>query len=82
MTKKEFKMKKRLTTEDITATDGPMNAVAKDDAMYYLGYGAKEELTVDEGRALRAKKNKIVTSSKKMERKVSREATRLANRLE
>jgi hypothetical protein len=75
-------MKKRLTTEDIIATDGPMNAVAKDDAMYYLGLETKEELTVDEGRALRAKKNKIVTASKKMERKVSREVTRRANRLE
>jgi hypothetical protein len=59
-----------------------MNAVAKDDAMYYLGLETKEELTVDEGRALRAKKNKIVTASKKMERKVSREVTRRANRLE
>jgi hypothetical protein len=75
-------MKKRLSAEDLTANDGPMNSVAKDDALYYLGLENKEELTVDEGRALRAKKNKIVTASKKMERKVSREVTRRANRLE
>jgi hypothetical protein len=75
-------MKKRLTAEELIATDGPMNAVALEDARYYLGFETKSELTVDEGRRLRAKKNKIVNSSKKMERKASRELTRRSDRLE
>jgi len=75
-------MKKRLTVEELIATDGPMNSVALEDAMYYLGLETNSELTVDEGRKLRAKKNKIVNSSKKMERKASRELTRRSDRLE
>jgi hypothetical protein len=75
-------MKKRLTAEELIATDGPMNSVALEDARYYLGLESKRELTVDEGRKLRAKKNKIVNSSKKMERKSSRELTRRSDRLE
>lgn len=59
-----------------------MNAVALDDARAYLGLAGKTHLTVEEERLLRAKKRKIVTSSKKLERRVSREVTRRANRLE
>jgi len=75
-------MKKRLNEEDLTATEGPMNAVAIDDARYYLGLQNQIELTAIQERQLRAKKRKIVTSTKKMERRVSREVTRRANRLD
>lgn len=75
-------MKKRLTDEDLTETYGPMNAVARDDAAAYLGLENRDILTQEEHRQLRAKKKKIVTSSKKLERRVDRELTRRANRLE
>jgi hypothetical protein len=75
-------MKKRLKNEELTATEGPMNSVALDDAAAYLGIDDQDELTIDQARQLRAKKRKIVTSSKKMERRVSREVTRQVNRLE
>jgi hypothetical protein len=75
-------MKKRLKNEELTATEGPMNSVALDDAAAYLGIDDQDELTIDQARQLRAKKRKIVTSSKKMERRVSREVTRQVDRLE
>jgi|TARA_R110000850_G_C9882076_1_gene458059 hypothetical protein len=75
-------MKKRLKNEELTATEGPMNSVALDDAAAYLGINDQDELTIDQARQLRAKKRKIVTSSKKMERRVSREVTRQVDRLE
>jgi hypothetical protein len=59
-----------------------MNSVALDDAAAYLGIDDQDELTIDQARQLRAKKRKIVTSSKKMERRVSREVTRQVDRLE
>ena len=75
-------MKKKLDTEDLIVTEGPMNAVALEDAKCYLGMETQTELTHIEEKVLRAKKKQIVTSSKKMERKVSREAYRQADRLE
>lgn len=74
-------MKKRLTDEDLTETYGPMNAVAQDDAKAYLGLEDRAHLTPIEERQLRAKKRKIVTSSKKLERRIDRELTRRADRL-
>lgn len=59
-----------------------MNAVALDDARAYLGFQNRTQLTIDEERQLRAKKQKIVTSSKKMERRVSREVMRRLDRLD
>ncbi len=59
-----------------------MNAVALDDACAYLGIVNKSDLTVDQERHLRAKKSKIVTASKKMERRVSRVLTRRANQVD
>ena len=73
-------MKKKIEIEQLTNTDGPMNAVALEDARTYLGLDGKEELTIDEFRALRAKKKKIITSTKKMDRKISREAIRTSKR--
>lgn len=74
-------MKKRLDPEELTETSGPMNAVAMDDAKCYLGLENRTELTPVEEKVLRAKKKKIVTSTKKMERRFSREVTRRADRL-
>ncbi len=59
-----------------------MNAVAIDDARAYLGLEDQARLTPIEERQLRAKKKKIVTSSKKMERRIDRELTRHADRLD
>jgi hypothetical protein len=58
-----------------------MNAVAQDDAKVYLGLEDRAYLTPIEERQLRAKKRKIVTSSKKLERRIDRELTRRADRL-
>jgi predicted lipase len=75
-------MRKKLDDEELTETNGPMNAVAQDDARAYLGLDNRSELTPVEQRMLRAKKKKIVTSSKKLDRQIDRELTRRANRLE
>lgn len=75
-------MKKRLEMDEIVATEGPMNAVALEDARVYLGLENRTYLTPEEEQALRAKKKKIVTASKKMDRRIDRELTRCADRLE
>ena len=75
-------MEKRLQTEELIATEGPMNSVALEDAAAYLGINSQEEITIEQARQLRAKKRKIITASKKMGRRVSREVTRQSNRLE
>ena len=80
--RKEVKMKKRLEPEDLIETEGPMNAVALDDACAYMGIPDRSDLTVDQERHLRAKKSKIITASKKMERRVSKLLTRHADRLD
>lgn len=59
-----------------------MNAVAMDDAKAYLGLENRTNLTPVEEKHLRAKKKKIVTSSKKMERRFDRELTKRADRLD
>jgi hypothetical protein len=58
-----------------------MNAVAMDDALAYLGMEDRELLTPIEERQARAKKRKIVTSSKKMERRMSRTLMRRVDSL-
>lgn len=74
-------MKKRLENQELTATEGPMNAVALDDAMVYLGLDNTEGLTEVQEKTLRAKKKKIVKSSKKQDRRVSRELQRRSEQL-
>lgn len=59
-----------------------MNAVAQDDAMVYLGLDNRTYLTPIEEKALRAKKKKIVKSSKKLDRRIDRELTRRSDRLD
>jgi hypothetical protein len=73
-------MIKRLNPEFLADTDGPMNSVALEDARNYLHLD-NAELTILEEKALRARKRKIVTSSKKQDRKYSRELTRRAEQL-
>jgi hypothetical protein len=75
-------MKKRLEIDEILATEGPMNSVALSDAKVWLGLDGRTQLTPEEERLLRAKKKKIVTSSKKLDRRVDRELTRRADRLD
>ncbi len=72
-------MKKRLDLEELIQTEGPMNAVALDDARTYLGLENRVELTPVEEKLVRAKKKKIITASKKLERRANRELTRRAN---
>lgn len=74
-------MRKKLDNESLTEVEGPMNAVALDDALVYLDLHDKTHLDPLEEKAVRAKKKKIVTSSKKMDRRVSREITRRADQL-
>lgn len=69
-------MKKKLEIEDLTVTEGPMNAVALETARAYLGLQHKEYLTPEEERSVRAKKKKIVVATKKMDRRVDREISR------
>lgn len=59
-----------------------MNAVALDDARAYLGLTGQEILTQEQQRQLRAKKKKIITASKKLERRIDRVITRHSDRLE
>jgi hypothetical protein len=73
-------MKKRLNPEFLADISGPMNSVALDDARNYLGF-VNQELTPIEEEVLRAKKRKIVTSSKKLDRKYNRELTRQASQI-
>ena len=75
-------MKKRIDMEQMTETTGPMNPVALDDAITYLGFEGKTTLTPVEEKLVRAKKKKIVKSSKKMDRRIDRELTRRADRLD
>ena len=72
-------MRKKLDTESLVETEGPMNQVAFDDALTYLGLDDCETLSPVEEKIARAKKRKIVTASKKMDRRISREVTRKAN---
>jgi ribosomal protein L17 len=75
-------MKKQIKDERLKETDSPMNAVAMDDAMVYLGLVDLDDLTHVQAKALRAKKKKIVTATKKQDRRADRELTRRADRLD
>jgi hypothetical protein len=75
-------MKKKLDPDELVAPEGPMNAVALADAMVYLNLNPYAELTPEQEIALRAKKKKIVTSTKKMDRRIDREIRRRPDLLE
>lgn len=68
-------MHKKITADEYEELKGPMNAVSKDDAMHYAGVEGKaeEDLDPDEARAVRAKKQKLVTSTKKHDRHLNKQ---------
>jgi len=68
-------MKKSISKEDLLATEGPMNSVAKDDALVYVGAPNVKHLSQLEPhveREVRAKKNKIKRSTVKHERAIGK----------
>ena len=73
-------MKKSITIDDIQETVGPMNSVAKDDALVYVGAPDVKHLSQLEPhveREVRAKKNKIKRSTVKHERAIAKSVTKL-----
>ena len=73
-------MKKSITIDDIQETVGPMNSVAKDDALVYVGAPEVKHLSQLEPhveREVRAKKNKIKRSTVKHERAIAKSVTKL-----
>ncbi|NDG47461.1 MAG: hypothetical protein EBY37_10255 [Flavobacteriia bacterium] len=73
-------MKKRITNEDIEQTMGPMNSVAKEDAMAYAGAPEVKHLSQLEPhkeREVRAKKKKIKRSTTKHDRAIGKAVNKL-----
>ena len=73
-------MKKSISIEDIEETTGPMNSVAKEDALVYVGAPEVKHLSQLEPhveREVRAKKNKIKRSTVKHERAIAKSVTKL-----
>jgi hypothetical protein len=73
-------MKKRITNEDIEETMGPMNSVAKDDALVYAGAPEVKHLSQLEPhmeRNVRAKKAKIKRSTTKHERAINKAVNKM-----
>ena len=73
-------MKKSISIDDIEETTGPMNSVAKDDALVYVGAPDVKHLSQLDPhveREVRAKKNKIKRSSVKHERAIAKSVTKL-----
>jgi len=68
--------KKRFQDQDINDIHGPMNSVAKDDALVWSGAPPVKHLSKldpELEREVRAKKKKAVRSSKKQDRRTSKE---------
>lgn len=66
--------RKKITSTDISETTGPMNDVAKDDALVYANAPPVKHLSKLEPRKereVRAKKQKIKNSSKKADRRIN-----------
>lgn len=63
---------KKITREDLTATEGPMNNVADEDAMVYAKADPNRPLDIHKERQVRAKKQKIKNSSKKADRRINK----------
>lgn len=70
-------MKKKITYSDFEEIMGPMNSVAFDDAVNYAKASNQENLTQDDIRTIRAKKQKIVKSDLKRQRNISKMARRM-----
>jgi|AntRauMFilla1563_2_1112583.scaffolds.fasta_scaffold47167_2 threonyl-tRNA synthetase len=70
-------MKKNITKQDFDETVGPMNAVALEDAIAYVGVDLQKQLTHDDVSQVLAKKKKIVKSDVKHQRMISKTAIRM-----
>ena len=73
-------MKKRITNEDIEETMGPMNSVAKEDALVYAGAPEVKHLSQLQPsleREVRAKKKAIKRSTVKHERAIGKAVNKL-----
>lgn len=67
---------KRITQEDLTETEGPMNNVASEDAFVYAKADPNRPLDIHKQRQIRAKKQKIKKSSKKADRRINKNIIR------
>lgn len=68
--------KKKFNPDDLEETTGPMNSVAKDDAIVYTGAPKVKHLSQLDSkseRAVRAKKQKIKNTSKKADRRIKKQ---------
>ena len=72
---------KKITKEDQTATEGPMNNVASEDAMVYANADSTRPLDNKRKRAVVAKKQKIKKSSKKTDRRITKSLIRNVDNL-
>lgn len=65
-------MRKKLQEEELEEVMGPMNSVAKHDALLLSGVLGKETLEAQEERLVRAKKKKMVRSTLKHDRALNK----------
>ena len=72
---------KKITREDLTATEGPMNNVVDEDAMVYAKADPNRPLEIHKERQVRAKKQKIKKSSKKADRRITKSLIRNVDNL-
>lgn len=72
---------KKITREDLTATEGPMNNVANEDALVYANADPNRPLDIHKERQVRAKKQKIKKSSKKADRRITKSLIRNVDNL-
>jgi|TARA_R110002074_G_scaffold396746_1_gene586451 hypothetical protein len=72
---------KKITREDLIATEGPMNNVASDDAMVYANADSTRPLDNKRKRVVVAKKQKIKKSSKKTDRRITKSLIRNVDNL-
>jgi hypothetical protein len=72
---------KKITREDLIATERPMNNVASDDAMVYANADSTRPLDNKRKRVVVAKKQKIKKSSKKTDRRITKSLIRNVDNL-
>lgn len=68
--------KKKFSIDDLSETEGPMNSVAKEDAIHYTGAPEVKHLSDLDSRserAVRAKKQKIKKTTKKADRRLKKQ---------
>lgn len=73
---------KKVNTEDLTVTEGPMNNVASEDARVYANVDENRPLDNKRKRIVVAKKQKIKKSSKKADRRVNKNLLKNINELQ